>query len=85
MFQRMHPESLAKYSALTSVKRKRAAETSTQVQSTLRTQWSIFPQGSLDKAVMKYIITGLQPFSLVEQESFKIFVKDLIPNSRYKC
>ncbi|XP_051800990.1 uncharacterized protein LOC127537594 isoform X1 [Acanthochromis polyacanthus] len=80
--KRMHPESLAKYSALTSVKRKRAAETSTQVQSTLRTQWSIFPQGSLDKAVMKYIITGLQPFSLLEQESFKIFVKDLIPNSR---
>uniref|UniRef100_A0A3P8ST58 HAT C-terminal dimerisation domain-containing protein n=1 Tax=Amphiprion percula TaxID=161767 RepID=A0A3P8ST58_AMPPE len=70
----MHPEALPSTLALTSVKRKRAAETSTQVQSTLRNQWSIFPQGSLDKAVMKYIITGLQPFSLIEQESFKIFI-----------
>ncbi|KAJ8383592.1 hypothetical protein AAFF_G00216650 [Aldrovandia affinis] len=31
---------------------------------------------------MKYVAQGLQPFSLVEQEPFKVFVKDLLPNAK---
>ncbi|KAJ8416416.1 hypothetical protein AAFF_G00357040 [Aldrovandia affinis] len=32
---------------------------------------------------MKYVAQGLQPFSLVEQEPFKVFVKDLLPNASW--
>ncbi|KAJ8384173.1 hypothetical protein AAFF_G00207910 [Aldrovandia affinis] len=31
---------------------------------------------------MKYVAQGLKPFSLVEQEPFKVFVKDLLPNAK---
>ncbi|KAJ8358203.1 hypothetical protein AAFF_G00026180 [Aldrovandia affinis] len=31
---------------------------------------------------MKYVAQGLQPFSLVEQEPFKVFVTDLLLNAK---
>lgn len=40
------------------------------------------PQRSIDKAIMKYVVQGLQPFNIVEQEAFCNFVLDLVPNSK---
>lgn len=82
LFQRKHAHHVKKYEELTSAKRKRAPETpSITKQSTLMNTWTV-PQGSIDKAVVKYVVHGLQPFSVVEQEPFKVFVKDLVPNAK---
>ena len=39
-------------------------------------------QRSIDKAVVKYVVQGLQPFCVVEQEPFRDFVKELQPNAK---
>ncbi|XP_027886159.1 uncharacterized protein LOC114152462 [Xiphophorus couchianus] len=40
------------------------------------------PQKSVEKAIVKYIVHGLRPFSVVEQEPFGEFIKDLVPNAK---
>lgn len=37
---------------------------------------------AINKAVVKYVIQGLQPFFVVEQEPFRNFVKELRPNAK---
>lgn len=44
--------------------------------------WNTMPQRSIDKAIMKYVVRGLQPFNIVEQVAFRDFVLDLVPNSK---
>ena len=39
-------------------------------------------QRSIDKAVVKYVVQGLQPFCVVEQEPFRDVVKELQPNAK---
>lgn len=39
-------------------------------------------QRSIDKAVVKYVVQGLQPFCVIEQEPFRDFVKELQPNAK---
>ncbi|KAK6329216.1 hypothetical protein J4Q44_G00011940 [Coregonus suidteri] len=74
---RKHVHHLKKYDTL---KRKHAPKTpSTIKQSTLL---KIVSQKSIDKAVVKYVVQGLQPFDVVEQEPFREFVQDLQPNSK---
>lgn len=73
---------LKKYGELTSTKRKRTSETpSTSKQTTLVNNWTV-SQRVIDKAVVKYVVKGLQPFCVVEQEPFKDFVKELQPNAK---
>lgn len=43
--------------------------------------WTV-SQRVIDKAVVKYVVQGLQPFCVVEQEPFKDFVKELQPNAK---
>ncbi|XP_036974894.1 uncharacterized protein LOC119030967 [Acanthopagrus latus] len=88
--ERKHPNQLKKYEELTSAKRKRpvtetpSTSTNRQMTTFLTTTCSAVSQRSLDKAVLKYVVHGLQPLSLVEQEPFIEFVKDLLPNARAK-
>ncbi|KAK6295252.1 hypothetical protein J4Q44_G00344780 [Coregonus suidteri] len=79
---RKHVHHLKKYGELTvnTLKRKHAPKTpSTIKHSTLLKTVS---QKSIDKAVVKYGVQRLQPFSVVEQEPFREFVQDLQPNSK---
>ena len=72
---------IKKYGELTAntLKRKHAPETpSTIKQCTLMKT----VKNSIDKAVVKYVVQGLQPFAVVEQEAFREFVQDLQPNSK---
>ncbi|XP_075941705.1 uncharacterized protein LOC142944090 isoform X1 [Anarhichas minor] len=79
---RKHVHHLKKYGELTSTKRKRAPETpSTSKQTTLVNTLTV-SQRSIDKAVVKYVVQGLQPFCVVEQEPFRDFVKQLQPNAK---
>ena len=39
-------------------------------------------QRSIDKAILKYVVQGLQPFHVVEQQPFQDFVKDLQPSAK---
>lgn len=39
-------------------------------------------QRSIDKAAVKYVVRGLQPFCVGEQEPFRDFVKELLPNAK---
>ncbi|KAK6301457.1 hypothetical protein J4Q44_G00275100 [Coregonus suidteri] len=80
--KRKHVHHLKKYGELTAntLKRKHDPNTpSTIKQSTLLKTVS---QKSIDKAVVKYVVQGLQPFAVVEQEPFREFVQDLQPNSK---
>ncbi|KAK6293172.1 hypothetical protein J4Q44_G00366730 [Coregonus suidteri] len=80
--ERKHVHHLKKYGELAAntLKRKHAPEThSTIKQSTLLKTVS---QKFIDKAVVKYVVQGLQPFAVVEQEPFREFVQDLQPNSK---
>ncbi|CDQ80499.1 unnamed protein product [Oncorhynchus mykiss] len=77
MQQRKHVHHLKKYGELTAniLKREHAPKTpSTIKQSTLLKTVSL---KSIDKAVMKYVVQGLQPFAVVEQEPIREFVQDL--------
>ena len=38
-------------------------------------------QRSIDKAILKYVVQGLQPFHVVEQQPFRDFVKELQPKA----
>ncbi|XP_076860592.1 uncharacterized protein LOC143513741 [Brachyhypopomus gauderio] len=82
--QSKHNCHLNKYEELTSAKRKRktAIPSPSIKQPTLMGSWTSTPQRSIDKAVMKYVVQGLQPFNIVEQEAFHDFVLDLVPNSK---
>lgn len=39
-------------------------------------------QRSIDKAILKYVVQGLQPFHVVEQQPFRDFVNELQPNAK---
>ncbi|CAL8285207.1 unnamed protein product, partial [Lota lota] len=65
---RKHVHYHTKYEELTSTKRKRAPETTRQT--TLLNTTRAVSQKSIDKAVVKYVVQGLQPFYIVEQEPF---------------
>lgn len=41
----------------------------------------IVSQATIDKAVLWFIVYGLQPFSVVEKDEFKDLIHDLQPNS----
>ncbi|KAI7809587.1 Tol2 transposase [Triplophysa rosa] len=83
--ERKHVGHLKKYEELTSRKRKRAPETlpttSTIRQTTLVNTRTV-SQRSIDKAILKYVVQGLQPFHVVEQQPFRDFVKELQPNAK---
>ncbi|KAK0139974.1 hypothetical protein N1851_023137 [Merluccius polli] len=83
--ERKHVGHLKKYEELTSRKRKRAPETlpttSTIRQTTLVNTRTV-SQRSIDKAILKYVVQGLQPFHVVEQQPFRDFVKELQPNTK---
>ncbi|KAJ8264635.1 hypothetical protein GJAV_G00151540 [Gymnothorax javanicus] len=82
--ERKHAPHLKRYAELTSniLKRKRSdvESPSTSKQTAFLNSKRVF-QMFIDRAVMKYVVYGLQPFSLVEQEPFQEFVKELQPNS----
>lgn len=68
---------------LTTAKRKRVSGIpSISKQATLPNTWTPLPQRYIDRAVVKYVVYGLRPFSVVEQEPFREFVKDLVPNAK---
>jgi len=83
--QRKHVHHLKKYEELTSTKRKRAPETpnttSSIKQSTLVNTRTV-SQRSIDKAIVTYVVQGLRPFHVVEEQPFKDFVKELQPNAK---
>uniref|UniRef100_A0A8P4KQJ3 BED-type domain-containing protein n=1 Tax=Dicentrarchus labrax TaxID=13489 RepID=A0A8P4KQJ3_DICLA len=83
--ERKHVGHLKKYEELTSRKRKRAPETlpntSTIKQTTLVNTRTV-SQRSIDKAILKYVVQGLQPFHVFEQQPFRDFVKELQPNAK---
>lgn len=83
LFQRKHPHHVQKYIELTTAKRKRVSGASTtSKQATLTQSLTMTPQKRIDKAVVKYVVHGLRPFSVVEQEPFRELVKDLVPNAK---
>lgn len=53
----------------------------TSKQTTLVNTWTV-SQRSIDKAVVKYVVQGLLPFCVAEQEPFQDFVKELLPNAK---
>lgn len=40
------------------------------------------PHRTVDKAIVNYVVHGLQPLSIVEQEPFRTFVFNLVPNAK---
>lgn len=83
-FQSKHDCHLSRYEELTSAKRKKKTviPSPSIKQATLMGSWTTMPQRSIDKAIMKYVVRGLQPFNIVEQVAFRDFVLDLVPNSK---
>ncbi|XP_041844132.1 uncharacterized protein LOC121641846 [Melanotaenia boesemani] len=81
--ERAHPHHLKKYEQLTSQKRKRASEagTSTTKQTTLLDSRSI-SQSAVDRAIVQYVVNGLQPLSTVENEAFRELLTDLLPTAK---
>ncbi|XP_070991499.1 uncharacterized protein [Oncorhynchus clarkii lewisi] len=43
--------------------------------------WNVIER-KVDAEVVKYVVQGLQPFTVIEQEPFRVFVQDLQPNSK---
>ncbi|XP_058254518.1 uncharacterized protein LOC131359012 [Hemibagrus wyckioides] len=81
--QRKHGSHLQRYTALTaSRKRKMESEKapSTSRQLTLG-ETKLVTQKNVDHAVLNFVTQSLQPFSVVEQPSFKAFLHDLQPNT----
>ncbi|KAM9707891.1 E3 SUMO-protein ligase ZBED1-like isoform 2-T2 [Menidia menidia] len=80
-----HDCHLKKYEDLTSLKRKRKTATPTLSSSSIKQptldSWTA-PHRWVDKAIVNYVVRGLQPFSIVEQEHFRDFVFDLVPNAK---
>lgn len=84
LFQRKHVNHLKKYEELTSKKRKRTETlptTSTFRQTTLVNTKTV-SQMSIDRAILTYVVQGLQPIHVVEKQPFQDFVKELQPNAR---
>lgn len=69
---------------MTTAKRKRASgpPTPSSKQTTLTQTVSMTPQKTVDKAIVNYVVHGLRPFSIVEQEPFRELVSDLVPNAK---
>ena len=88
IFQRKHEHHLKKYVELTSTKRKRLLESDTPASTTTTTKQTTLvntrtvSQKSIEKAIVKYVVQGLQPFTVVEQEPFKNFVTALQPSAK---
>lgn len=55
---------------------------STSKQVTLTQTWTGTPHSYNDNATAKYVVHGLRPFSVVEQEPFREVVRDLVPNAK---
>ncbi|KAJ8284591.1 hypothetical protein COCON_G00034410 [Conger conger] len=79
--ERKHTHHVQRYTELTSSKLKRKWSEMETPSTSGQTSLFDSKQTSIDKAVMKYVVQGLQPFSLVEQEPFIEFVRELQPNS----
>lgn len=83
--QRKHPHQLKNYSKLTSASQKRKVETSHTSNSKQLKVDSLPPkhvsQATVDKAVLRYIVQGLQPYSVVELPSFKDLINGLRPST----
>ncbi|XP_048118088.1 uncharacterized protein LOC125306643 [Alosa alosa] len=80
---RKHNCQLAKYCELTSVASKRKTDpgtTSNTKQLKLRETRQV-SQKTVDNSILRFIVQGLQAFSLVEQQSFQTLVQDLQSNS----
>ncbi|XP_047675243.1 uncharacterized protein LOC125145657 [Tachysurus fulvidraco] len=83
--QRRHVDHLKKYEELTSTKRKRAPETPTttsNIKQTTLVNSRTVSQSSIDKAIVTYVVQGLRPFHVVEEQAFQDFVKKLQPNAK---
>ncbi|KAG1952333.1 zinc finger BED domain-containing protein [Pimephales promelas] len=87
--ERKHPHQLESYSKLTqshnsSQKRKcpknPPAGTSKQLKLDMSTSKRV-SQVNINKAVMKFVVEGLQPFSVVDLQAFKDLIQDLQPNA----
>lgn len=86
--QRKHPHQLESYSKLTqshsSSQKRKLHETppaSTAKQLKLDMSSKRVSQVTINKAVIKYVIEGLQPFSVVNLQAFKDLIQDLQPNA----
>lgn len=83
LFQSKHGSHLKQYEDLTTLKRKRKiAIPSHSVKQPTLTKNLVVSHKSLDKAIVKFIVQGLQPFSLVEQQPFRDLLSDLVPNAK---
>ncbi|GAA6095127.1 uncharacterized protein LOC125146007, partial [Tachysurus ichikawai] len=83
--ERKHVHHLKKYEELTSTKRKRAPETPTttsSIKQTTSVNSRTVSQRSIDKAIVTYVVQGLRPFHVVEEQPFQDFVKELQPNAK---
>ncbi|XP_047677384.1 uncharacterized protein LOC125146007 [Tachysurus fulvidraco] len=83
--ERKHVHHLKRYEGLTSTKRKRAPETPTTTSSIKQTTLvnsRTVSQRPIDKAIVTYVVQGLQPFHVVEEQAFQDFVKELQPNAK---
>ncbi|XP_072562952.1 uncharacterized protein [Paramormyrops kingsleyae] len=82
--ERKHPNHLKNYSNLTSIaqKRKNVSRNMEPLTKQLKIgETKIISQATVDKAVLRFIVYGLQPFSVVEKDEFKDLIHDLQPNS----
>nr|AFC96943.1 putative transposase [Carassius auratus] len=81
--ERMHPNYLKNYSKLTAQKRKIGTSTHASSSKQLKVD-SVFPVKhvspvTVNKAILRYIIQGLHPFSTVDLPSFKELISALQP------
>ncbi|XP_067286175.1 zinc finger BED domain-containing protein 4-like [Pseudorasbora parva] len=82
--ERKHPNHLNNYSELTSTsqKRKNVSKNMEPLTKQLKIgETKIISQATVDKAVLRFIVYGLQPFSVVEKDEFKGLIHDLQPKS----
>uniref|UniRef100_A0A673N975 BED-type domain-containing protein n=1 Tax=Sinocyclocheilus rhinocerous TaxID=307959 RepID=A0A673N975_9TELE len=82
--ERKHPNHLKNYSDLTSIaqKRKNVSKNMEPLTKQLKIgETKIISQATVDKGVLRFIVYGLQPFSVVEKDEFKDLIHDLEPNS----
>lgn len=75
---------LKKYTELVSTKRRRSLESDTPASTTQTTlvNTRIVSQKSIEKALVMYVVQGLQPFNVVEQEPFTNFGSALQPTAK---